>query len=370
MVALVNTADKQFIEDVMYKSHSIDYRLKVSKLNGTNESISYNTIVEGQIDVDTTAAVTRSASITIVDTSEEWVLPKSIVGVAGLDKQITIEQCFEKDGRSVWIPLFTGPVFSVDRDGALAIITAHGKESIAQRPFWKVQAWGPGAYGNNVIKDVMAATGETLIADMTQGSARMLGTEAHLTKFDVPWAFCKEIARQNYFSLTYDAGGRMCLQPKNNNIVHTFSDYQPFASLLSKPKIVKDTNTLVNTVAVTARTTPGAEQPSFASIDAGPASTRPIMISRGQFQLRYPEIFSLDKEATQDELTEKLMYESDAVSAVTGTASFDSLVNPLLEEGDVIRLQCGNLNEVLRPTKWSIGLGSGATMTVEALPLK
>ena len=326
-------------------------------------------LVDGQVEWDTTALVQRTATATILDPD----------GRAGLDSVRVTDASVRLDRylrlrRDVWlpsarewvsIPLFTGPLSGVERDGHTITVAAQGKEAIALQPFWQPLSWGKSTPRVQVIEDMMRrGAGEWAFSmppgwrtplGKTKSVARVIGDD----QFTV-WQQAKWQAKALAADLFYDARGVLRLRRRPVLPAWRFTE----DDVTGRPRVSERTRDIINVVAVTGGVPKGGSRPVTA--------IRPLPVDhpwspaalgrRGVGRRRIEEI-------TDDTLVTK----SAAVAAAdrrlrehetsTVDMTFDALPVPMLEPNDLYRVDAYDVATTARIHKATIPV-TGGLMTV------
>lgn len=143
----------------MRDSHRARSRVQVLNLDHRVLVDSSSWLLDGQVEIDTTQDVDRSASVTILDPDSRSGLDTGdpLDGTVGLSKMIRCRRDIWLPGYREWvsIPIFTGPVTGVARDDAILTVQAQGKDRLAMMPVWSSISWRKGERRVDIIEDLM-----------------------------------------------------------------------------------------------------------------------------------------------------------------------------------------------------------------------
>lgn len=128
----LSAEDRRIVRRALQYSHRV--RSRVHIYDG-DEIISHDiAVADGQLDVDATADVTRSISLTVVDPDLKFSFGS--MGHVYLDNQIGVKYGAEIRELDAWVDfsIFRGPVTGLERKGHEVTIEAQGKESLLLPP--------------------------------------------------------------------------------------------------------------------------------------------------------------------------------------------------------------------------------------------
>lgn len=180
---------------------------------------------DGQVNMDRTATVTRSATVHLFDPSHRIGLDTTSPGsgtVAPTYMLRLVRGIYVPTVGWVDIPIFTGPITRPNRNSDMLTIEAQGKEYLAQDNVWVTMVLKAGMNKIHAIRTIMGqGTGETLYRFPATGSS--LANDVNLSRTKTWWQVAHSIARSMGRSLYYDGAGYLVCQPKSTTPVFTFS---------------------------------------------------------------------------------------------------------------------------------------------------
>jgi hypothetical protein len=214
-----------------------------------------------------------------------------------------------------------------------------------------------------VIKEIAETfMGQTKF-DIADGTARTPYAYS-LAPNSEPWVLAKTLARSENCNLFMDGRGVMVLRRFSNTPVFTFKEGDG-GTIMTKPKITFSTGDLRNVVSVTGAT--GASGP-IKGLAIAPAThpLSPTRLGRNGVPRYMPEFISEDGIRTRSDanklasstLQQKLMQQV--------SVQVDVMVNPLLEEYDVVTIVTEEFTTSFQLSKFTIPLvvADGNTMNV------
>lgn len=300
-------------------------------------------LLDGQVEWNSSADVSRTATATVLDPD----------GRAGLDAASPTGSSARLDRfvqmhRDVWlpsahqwvsIPLFTGPVSGVQRDGNTITIAAQGKESLALQPFWSPKSWPRSTPRVRIIREMMRdGTGEGEFA--LPWWRTPAGRETSVVVFSeddesTVWAQAQAQAKTMGAHLYYDALGVLRLRLRPVIPVWRFTE----AEMVGRPTVSEDTSRVINTVIVDGGT-PKAGQRLVTAKESLPAS-HPWSwwnLGRNGVPRRIVETISDTSIVTYSEARRVAKRRIREHSAAAWEISCDVLPVPMLEPGDLVRV--------------------------------
>lgn len=327
-------------------------------------------VVSGQVDVDSSQDITRTATVTLADGRGRfgW-SPNSRVFA---DDFLAIEYGVWIGTEWVDVPIFFGPVSRFAREGGQITIDAVGKESLLMPPRPYTFPKDPINIAGRKLKDYVrhqaASMGETKFRLGAMGNARISKNEASDAAKDKEqglWGYLKKLAQSNGFDLFYDAEGELTAQPVRGRKGFHFGDGEN-GVILSEPNVNYDLNELRNVVVVKGKDTHGkVVTKAKASLPVHhPLSSQSLAWHGEPRVLR--EIKRFDHEIKFSRAKDVATSTLRKMSRAPVEVSFDSLVIPHLEIGDRCEITNEDNPQAVKFTveRFSIPLGADGTMSV------
>lgn len=255
-------------------------------------------LLDGQVELDVTADVTRSAAVTLLDPDGRAGLDSDapLDGSIGLDRFIQLRRDIWLPAAQTWvsIPLFTGPVSGVTRNGPTISVEAQGKELLALQPAWLPITWKASAKRVDVIEDLMRRRAGEFAFNLPSGWGARLGRDWSVVRRigdenHTVWARAKSQAKTMGGQLFYDGRGVLRLRKMPVKPVWNVEA----DDLVDVPTVSERSSDIVNTVVFTGGTPKGGKTPIVVerSLDDLPASHpwSPTRLGRRGVGRRIPE---------------------------------------------------------------------------------
>lgn len=359
---------------VLATSHSI--RVRVALLNLAGDVITPDlgaVVLDGSVNVDGTADITRSATLTLLDPDHHLAFDSDSPADGALyaDRMVRIVYGVRAPG-TAWIdvPIFTGPVTKFSRDGVEVTVEAQGKEALAKGSAWAARTFKKGALKTDVIHDIMADQGERSFDLMHSG--QKLPTDRSLVADSVPWDLATEVAKSMGAQLFYDGSGRLVLRDQPGTPVFTFADGTG-GTIVSTPKVEFSIDDVRNAVRVTGKAPKGkkgTKEPKHPPKIVGKAvapSDHPLSPARlgRNGQPRYiAEFVDAPAAGTNAQAAKVAKARLAQLLDELVTVTFDALVVPHLDPGDVIAVRTSEFAARQRLSSFSLPLAVDGTMSV------
>jgi hypothetical protein len=364
----------------LVSTHSIRVRVDVLSLEHDRLASLTNVTLDGQVNVDLTAEVTRAATVTFLDTRRgiSFDSDSPADGALFADRMLRITYGVKSDAMGAWVdvPIFTGPIIKLDRDGDLVTVEAQGKELLALSPAWKPLTLKKGTDKVDAIRTIMRwRAGETRFAlpDL-KGN---LPKDLSLGRREIPWEAVKSTARSLNRQVYYDGAGVLRLRAYPENSLYTFRSGTG-GNITSDPQVAYDIGDLRNVVLVRGGKprgvkadnnplTPAPKKVANISYVAVPDKRHPLSperLGRNDVPRRLVEFVDDDtiRSKKEAERVAERMLRSRLWQAVD--VSFEALPVPHLDVGDTVRVVTDDFAMSFRLRQFSIPLSSSGTMSV------
>lgn len=323
-------------------------------------------VLDGQVVIDVTQTPTRILTLTFLDPSRSLAFEPDSPSDAPLHRSRMVRVV---DSRKVpelddWVdcPVFTGPLWNFQRNGAEVTITAHGKERQSMGAKWTIRNFAKKSRKTTMIRTLLTLTGERWLS--IPNLRYTFPNRLTVARMDQPWAKVRRVARSMNRHLFYDGRGWARLRPYPTKPVYTF-----YRALLSEPEIRRDIEGLVNIVWVVGGK-PKGQKKRVQAVARLPRRhpLSPESLGRNDAPLYLPEKVTNPHIKTIAEAKRRAVRIRDDRARVTTEFSFESLPIPHLEEQDMVAVQSDDGRLLVRMRQWTIPLGPDAQpMTVGTL---
>lgn len=371
MISLGLTGAQQAIfHRTLNRSHS--FRLEVDLLNlaGDHVSTVSNKVLDGQVDVDADADVTRSCTVTFLDPSHSLQLDSDSPddGALHADRMLRVRySVLVPDlGRRVDVPVFTGPIVAFDRDGDKVRVQALGKEALAKRTAWRPLTLKKGMQKDEAIRTILTARYGEDWFDFPAANTSRLPAAVSLGRMGIGWDLCMRFAASISRQLYYDGAGRCRLRVRPAAAGFTFRAGHPTDSNITTPlQVSHDFTELKNAVWVRGGKPKGAKRAVSAFVAA--PTGHPLSPTRlGRNGVASYSVEEIDNDhlrslkecraAATRRLNELLLEEVGV--------TFDSFPIPHLDPFDVVKVQTPDFVANIRIRRFSLPLTVGGAMSV------
>lgn len=323
-------------------------------------------LLSGQVNIDANADVTRQLQMTFADERGSIRVDTSD-GRPELRRMIRVHYVvFVKEvlNRRVAIPVFTGPITAVSRDGVIVTLEAQGKEHIAQSPTWRSKTFVKGANRVAVVRQIMGElTGETRFSFPVGWTSRTSKT-INMRKESPAWKQAKATAKSARGQLFYNGRGTLVLRPRPVRSSFTFRDGDG-GMLLSVPKTEEGSAEVINTVRAIGAVPKGKKNPMIHT-DFLPKNHpySPWSMIRGGKLQYLPEIIEDDSLRTKSDVDNVVKRRIQELLMDEQMVTFDTLPMPLLEEHDLFVIDAKGTKLASRVAQMSIPLTRDGVSTV------
>lgn len=318
-------------------------------------------LLDGQVEWDTTATPERTAAATILDPEGRAGLDGTVVGgtSARLDRYLNLRRDIWLPQSVTWasVPLFTGPLSEVTRDGDTISLAGTGKETLALGPLMTPRTWRKGTPRRQVITDLLTAAGEQAL-DIPDSFTARLGKDLTVNRVygddrKTIWAHAQNQARAMGLQLFYDARGVARLRRRPVRAVWAFRA----DSIAGTPTATEQSRDITNTVAVVGGIPKGGRTPVAlrrSLPDGHPWS--PIAMGRNGVPRHLVEKVEDSEIVTvkaAEEIAERRLRELEVTAS---SVQFQALPMPLLEPDDMYRVDAADVATAGRVGKATVSV--------------
>lgn len=362
----LTTAERRLYEAALRTHHTRRVSVDVLSLDENVLSSVSHVLLDGQVNVDADADVTRSATLTFLDPSHAMNFDTDSPddGALYADRLIRIRYGVHVPAleRYVWATVFTGPVTGLSRDDVSVTVEAQGKETLARSAVWKPLTLRKGLSVTDAIRILMRdRAGETRF-NMPEvrnhaGKVVTLPKSRSLVRLSEIWASAKHFARSVNRQLFYNGAGQLVLREWPRSVAYEFSTGEG-GDVLTPPKINYELGELKNAVEVTGQPANG-KKAAVQAVAFAPKShpLSPFRLGRPgtpRFLVEVVEDQDLRSDAAAKRVADRIL-EDKLLEAVEVT--FDSLPVPHLDPGDKVRVRTESFTARFQLRRFSLPLG-------------
>lgn len=364
MIPLGLTAVERRQYDTQLRSTAkIRVKVRMQNLDGDDLSELTDRLMDGQVNIDASAEADRQASLTLNDPNHTLNLDSDGPGDGALyaDRMIRITYGLYVDGLAQWVdvPIFTGPVVAMSRNGGTVELSCLGKEHLARGQCWRPLTLRKGMNTVAAIKAILRErAGEDRFAFGT--TKRRLPKTVALDRMAEPWTTAKGLAASLGRQLYYDGSGVCRLRTPPRTSLFTFdSDL-----VMSDPQVSYDLSAIINTVWVKGHKPKGKPRVTAFAIAPRNHALSPYRLGRNGEPRHFVEL--LEKEGVRSNRDALALARSTLrLKLIEGVAaSFDSLPIPHLDPLDVVRLSTEDTSLTFVLKQASIPLTHSGLMSV------
>lgn len=354
---------------VLHASHEMRLEVRVCNVHEKPvSSISFpsNHVLEGSIQVDTTADVSRSLDLTLLDPRHRLAFTANHPGQGALyaDNFIDIRYGVGVGDSWVDIPVFFGPLTLFEHTGEQVRIEAQGKEILAMGPVVKGFTLRRGRPIDEALKEVLRrGAGEARF--QVPNLPHKLHRDKVVKPEDTAWGVAHHLmglTGQYPHQLYFDARGRCVVRRLRKHRVHTFTE----STLLSKPTLSYDVTQFRNYVRVNGGKAKGAKHAvhGIAALNPNHPLSAQSLARNGVPRYLADAPVEADNLKTTHDCETRAQHILDNASRAGISASFDALPMPMLEEGDHIGVETAEGRVEFELKQFSIPLSAGDSMSV------
>lgn len=335
---------ERLLEQTLTSAYSLQIRIRLLDLDYNYKKDLTGAFYDGSVSVDADADVTRGLDLTLLDPNGKIHLDPNEPSSTGvyISDLISVVYAVQDPNRTMeWdIPVFCGPISGVSRDGTMLSVKAVGKESLGMTNCWRAKAFHKGQEKTYVIKQILTdLMGENKHNIPNKGAS--LPNDMKLTDQESPWPVAKKLAHSMGYQLFYDGRGVCQMRDRGHTKPVMKIDGK---WLLGDPQPEFDLSTVINAVRVIG----GKPKKAKDNVKAKAVAQRsnplsPWQLGRTVNGNRVPRYLWMEVQddslrTTKEckDLANKLLAHG-LLGGVAITA--DGIVNPRLEEMDIVRFQ-------------------------------
>lgn len=350
----------ELLKETLTSAHNIDIKVRLLDLNQKFLQDLSGNFVDGAVSVDAHAETTRALDLSLFDPFHEVSLEptspsRTSIFIADMIRVVIVVST--PDRQNVWhIPVFTGPIDSVDRDDFWLDVKCLGKESLSLDNTWRGRTFKKGQEKTDVIRFILEnLMGENKI-NITDRKQR-LPNDLKLNDEKSPWSVAKRLAASMNMILYYNGAGVVIMRKKKaRRPVIRFTNRW----VTTYPKVSYDLSNTINAVRVVGGKPKKAKKKiKYTAVAKRRHSLSPWRLGRGgKPRFLWVEIdddsIRTKKEAKQ--IAQRVLNRG-LLAGVTVT--WDGIPFPLLEELDLCRIDVDGFGAKFAVPKFTIPLVAG-----------
>lgn len=362
----LSAPDTAALERQMRATSQVRVQLRLLDLEHGEQADLSDRLLEGQVNIDTSGETDRQLSCTFDDPRHSLSLDSDAPGDGALyaDRMLQASYGFYVPalGRWVDVPIFTGPIATMNRDGGQVQVSCLGKEHLAGGQAWRPLTLKKGMNTGDAIRAILRErAGERRFAFAT--SKHRLPKAFSLGRMDSPWIVARSLAESIGRHLYYDGAGVCRLRRAPATSLFTFGG----TLVLSNPRVSYDLANVVNTVWVKGHKPKGKDRVTAVAVAPRNHPLSPFRLGRDGEPRHIVAVVERDGVRSKKDANQ-LAKRTLAGGLREGvTCEFDSLPVVHLDPLDVVRLDTdeASLTFVLRQA--SLPLTHDGSMSVGAL---
>lgn len=360
-------AQKRAYELLLRSNHRVHVSIQILNLDHVYLADMSHRLLEGQVDIDASADVSRSLTLSLYD-------PKSSLdmtsispddGALYLDRMVRVVYSIAPPDGSVWYPcpIFCGPITKMDRSKGVVSIEAAGKDHLMYSSVWTPVVYKKGRKKTDVLIDLLRDFGEARYK-VPRYKAR-LPKNLSISDKTVPWKAIRNLASSVNCHAFYDARGWATVRGLGKQRVFVFTEDH----VTNVPQFGYSLEGVINAVKVIGGKPKGSKRKIRVKIRVDRShSLSPWNLGRLVGGVRKPrdymEIIEDENILSNKEATRIAKSRLRVGILEEVEASFDSVVIPHLEVNDVVGVRVGDFSTSMRYRKASIPLTGRPVGTV------
>jgi hypothetical protein len=368
------SADYPAFVQALSDPHSIRVDVAILTLNEDELSRLTPVILDGQVNVDADAPVTRSLTCTFLDPSHSLQLDSDSPddGAIYADRMVRVTYSVLVPGLDdrVDVDVFTGPIVKFTRTGDQVELEAQGKESLAMGWIWRPLTIKRGARKVDAIRSILENRAGERHFDLPEIATRT-PNPISLGRAASAWPRARKIGQSMNRQLYYDGSGVCRLRVRPRRPVFTFIGGDPRKSNILTPVVVDHDFTVIRNAIWFKAGKPKGQKKAIEVLVAAPKGhpLSPARLGRtnsdGKLSPRYlvEERTNEHIRSTVEARTRANALLDDLLLEVLGV-TFSAVPVPHLDPLDVIRVKTDDFSANVRLRQFSLPLAAAGQMTV------
>ena len=355
----LSAADQRSLLTAFRFSHRVKVRVELLDLSSNYLRDISHYVQDGQVTGDTTLLPNRTANLILLDPRKTLPFEADSPSDTALDQRRMFKIWWEiyVDALSDWvsIPVFTGPVTEMYRDGEQVTVYAQGMEAFALGACWDTLHLNAHMRKTDAIRRIMSERGGNPDMSIPDLAARLPRART-LVKQAIPWHVAHKIAASMDRRLFFDGAGVLRLERHTSQTRFSFTGQSHVLS----PIQVSYTPTTVNAVFVTGAN-PRGPKTAITAEAVAPANhlLSPHQLGRNGvplFKAQFVTDASLKTRAEAQARADRLLADGLAQSV---QVQFDSIPMPLLDLGDMCHVHTDDGDVSFRFSQFVLPLRAG-----------
>lgn len=345
--------------------HQVHIKIESITLDHDDPRDMSDRLLDGQVTVSAVAEVsTRELTVSLLDPDATLGFDSGdpADGVMFADRMLRVLYGTrgQRLKRWVYVPIFTGPVTALDRDGYVVALRASSKEILGGE-VWAGFTVKKGTNKVDAIKQIMAKSGESRWR--TSATTSKLGAQLSVANPQTFWLAAKKVAQSIDRQIFYDGDGKLVVRPAPTAVSYTFSEGEG-GSVLTEPQVSYDPASLKNVVQVKGRKPKKGKTPVYNAYAPSDHPLSPRRLGRNGQPRYIAEKFQSDSYRSLAECKKRAITLLESKLTETINVKFDALVIPHLEPNDKCKVAVGRMDLDFWLREYTIPLTPGGVMTV------
>lgn len=244
---------------VLINAHNIEIGLSLLNLEQDFLSNITNTILDGSTNVSQSGEITRMGSLQLYDPDNSLPFDSDSPsdGALYLDRMLRVTYGVPVFDEWVRIPVQTGPITKLDRQGDVVNVEVSGKEKLCMTPMWRPLTIKKGTKKTDAIKRILRERYGEQDFDIPDLPFRLNKTMS-LGRKAIGWKQAKKIAHSMDRQLFFNGRGTCTLRRFPQKPNYTWRGNQ---DVLGEVQVNYDDADVINAVFVNGGTPKGAKKP-------------------------------------------------------------------------------------------------------------
>lgn len=361
----LSASEQRAFHRALRSHHEMKTTVQVMNLNRERLADVSLRLVDGIVNVTNDAETTRGASLNLWDPKGAIALDSGNPSDGALyyNNAIRVVNSYHWAGMPgsldgwVDVPVFDGPVTSVNRDAQTLAVECQGWESRARQPAWDPHVYGPLHFIVDTIRRLMQLAGETRF-DMPswRDLPRVSTSSLSLSRTGQPWAHAQRLAAAIDRQLFYDGRGVLRLRRLPRRPCWTFTDGDPHGTITQDVRTSYDLSNLRNVVWVKGRKPKGEDRAEDYRALPGANPLSPWALARNGKPLWLLEVVENEHLKTDRECEDRAVDLVNEFALQSATTEFDAMPVPHFDPGDLVAVDSGKLQRDFRLRAFTIPL--------------